>query len=188
MGMSGATGAIDRVVLDAEELQAHVIGDAEPRGICGSGLVDAIACLLKNEVLDETGYLEDDPVTIAHPVVLTQQDVRMVQLAKSAICAGLCTLLQNNSATTEQVEVLYIAGGFGSYLNMKSAGEIGLIPPELADRVSVIGNAALTGAAMLLLDKKLRDDAARLAKCAVVSDLASSPIFSELYMNGMMFE
>ncbi len=188
MGMSGADGAIDRVTLDGNKLRAHVIGETTPRGICGSGLVDAVACLLKSETLDETGYLEDDPATIAAPVVLTQQDIRMIQLAKSAICAGLCTLLQNADTATEQVSVLYIAGGFGSYLNIKSAGEIGLIPSELTDRVSVIGNAALTGAAMLLLDRDLRDQAARLAQDAEVSDLASSPVFSELYMNGMMFE
>ena len=188
MGMSGATGAVDRVAVEADGLKAHVIDEVTPRGICGSGLVDAVACLLKTEALDETGYLEEDPATIADPVVLTQQDIRMVQLAKSAICAGLCTLLQNADTTTEQVSALYIAGGFGSYLNMKSAGEIGLIPSNLTDRVQVIGNAALTGASMLLLNCELRRTAALLAQNATVSDLASSPIFSELYMNGMMFE
>ena len=188
MGMSGADGAIDRVTLDGNKLRAHVIGETTPRGICGSGLVDAVACLLKSETLDETGYLEDDPATIAAPVVLTQQDIRMVQLAKSAICAGLCTLLQNADTTTEQVNRLYIAGGFGSYLNMQSAGAIGLIPTELSDRVGVIGNAALTGAAMLLLNRDLRETTVTLARQAAVSDLASSPVFSELYMNGMMFE
>lgn len=188
MGMSGATGAIDRVTLDGNALQAHVIGEGEARGICGSGLVDAVACLLQNEELDETGYLEDDPATVLAPVVLTQQDIRMVQLAKSAICAGLCTLLENAKADTDSVSALYVAGGFGSYLNMQSAGQIGLIPQALTDRVRVIGNAALTGAAMLLLDRSLRDNTARLAKSASVSDLASSPVFSELYMNGMMFE
>ena len=112
----------------------------------------------------------------------------MVQLAKSAICAGLCTLLKNAGTDTDQVETLYIAGGFGSYLNMKSAGEISLIPPELSSRVKVIGNAALTGAAMLLLNVDLRSYAKKLALSASVSDLASSPIFSDLYMNGMIFE
>ena len=112
----------------------------------------------------------------------------MVQLAKSAICAGLCTLLENAKADADSVSALYVAGGFGSYLNMQSAGQIGLIPQALTDRVRVIGNAALTGAAMLLLDRSLRDNTARLAKSASVSDLASSPVFSELYMNGMMFE
>ena len=188
MGMNGSDGAIDRVTLQNDALQAHVIGEADPRGICGSGLVDAVACLLKNGALDETGYLEDDPVTISQPVVLTQQDIRMVQLAKSAICAGLCTLMQNADVAEDQASALYVAGGFGSYLNMQSAGEIGLIPSSLTNRVQVIGNAALTGAAMLLLNKELRATATALAQTASTADLASSPVFSELYMNGMMFE
>ena len=188
MGMNGSDGAIDRVTLQNDALQAHVIGEADPRGICGSGLVDAVACLLKNGTLDETGYLEDDPVTISQPVVLTQQDIRMVQLAKSAICAGLCTLLQNADVAEDQASALYVAGGFGSYLNMQSAGEIGLIPSSLTNRVQVIGNAALTGAAMLLLNTELRATATALAQTASTADLASSPVFSELYMNGMMFE
>ena len=188
MGMSGATGAIDRVTLQNGTLCAHVIGNVAPKGICGSGLVDAICCLLESEDLDETGYLEDDPATVCAPVVLTQQDIRMVQLAKSAICAGLCTLLRDANVNAESAVALYVAGGFGSYLNMQSAGRIGLIPPTLAGKVKVSGNAALSGAAMLLLDKSCRAQAAHIAKSAGVLDLASNPVFADLYMQGMMFE
>ena len=73
-------------------LAAHVIGGGEPKGICGSGVVDAVACLLELELLDETGYLEDDPAVLCGAVSLTQKDVRMIQLAKSAVCAGMRTL------------------------------------------------------------------------------------------------
>ena len=186
--VGGATGAIDRVTLQNGTLCAHVIGNVAPKGICGSGLVDAICCLLESEDLDETGYLEDDPATVCAPVVLTQQDIRMVQLAKSAICAGLCTLLRDANVNAESAVALYVAGGFGSYLNMQSAGRIGLIPPTLAGKVKVSGNAALSGAAMLLLDKSCRAQAAHIAKSAGVLDLASNPVFADLYMQGMMFE
>lgn len=94
MGMAGKTGAVDHVRVQDGALQAHVIGGGAPKGICGSGVIDALACLLELEQLDETGLLEQDPAPVAPPVCLTQKDVRMVQLAKSAICAGLRTLLR----------------------------------------------------------------------------------------------
>jgi uncharacterized 2Fe-2S/4Fe-4S cluster protein (DUF4445 family) len=188
MGMRGGVGAIDKVMLQNGMPFAHVIGNVPPVGICGSGLVDAIACLLMNETLDETGYLDDDTAEIANPVVITQQDVRMVQLAKSAICAGIRTLLHKSGINAEDISAFYLAGGFGSYLDIKNAGRIGLIPEELTDKVKVIGNAALTGAAMLLLDKDLRGKARSITENVKVADLATDPFFAEEYMTGMLFE
>lgn len=95
MGMRGADGAIDKVTLSEGALQAHILGNGPPVGICGSGLVDAVACLLENGILDESGCLEDDSVVIADPVALIPKDIRMLQLAKSAICAGLVTLIDD---------------------------------------------------------------------------------------------
>ena len=187
MGMNGSDGAIDRVSLDGDRLSAHVIGDIAPRGICGSGLIDAVACLLDRETLDETGLLDDDPTEIAPPVCLSQHDIRMVQLAKSAICAGILTLLDHAKLSENDVSVFHIAGGFGSYLDIKSAGRIGLIPEKLTGKVVVDGNAALSGASMLLLDTNKRKDAAIIAKEAAVVDLATNPVFVESYMTGMMF-
>ncbi|MBR6051491.1 MAG: DUF4445 domain-containing protein [Clostridia bacterium] len=187
MGMNGSGGAIDRVALDGDKLVPHVIGDIMPRGICGSGLIDAVACLIESGALDETGLLDDDPVEISAPVCLTQHDIRMVQLAKSAICAGIVTLLHEAALDEDDVAVFHIAGGFGSYLDIKSAGKIGLIPPALCDKVIIDGNAALGGAAMLLLDKNKMARAAEIAKEAAVVDLAINPVFVETYMTGMMF-
>ncbi|MBO4406776.1 MAG: DUF4445 domain-containing protein, partial [Clostridia bacterium] len=148
MGMGGAPGAVDHVSLSPEGLlQAHVIGDRAPAGICGSGLVDAVACLLENETLDETGYLEDDPAVILDPVSLTQSDIRAVQLAKSAIHSGIRTLLHPAETPIGEVSVFYVAGGFGSFLDAGNAGRIGLLPAELLPAVRVAGNAALAGAA-----------------------------------------
>ncbi|MBQ9150934.1 MAG: DUF4445 domain-containing protein [Clostridia bacterium] len=187
MGMSGRMGAIDRVWTQDGEICAHIIGETAPIGLCGSGLVDAVAALLDTDALDETGYLEEDPAIIAAPVEITQEDIRAVQLAKSAIHAGMRTLIQTAKLTCDNVDTLYIAGGFGSYLDVRSAGKIGLLPEELTDRVTVLGNAALTGAVMLLLRDDLRPVCERLAKDTRVVELATNPVFVSEYMERMMF-
>lgn len=188
MGMQGAVGAIDQVRLSEDQCLPHVIGEGTPKGICGSGLVDAVACMLELEALDESGYLEDDPFVIKEPVLLTQQDIRMLQLAKSAICAGLLTLLKNAGIHASEVSALYIAGGFGNYLSKESAARIGLLPKALAERAMPVGNAALSGASMLLLNAELRREAEAWAHAAHVSELATDPGFSERFMSGMMLE
>ena len=187
MGMGGRTGAIDRVWVANEEIQAHVIGEAAPIGLCGSGLVDAVAALLNTEQLDETGFLEDDPAIIAEPVEVTQEDIRAVQLAKSAIHAGMRTLIHTADLSCEEVHTLYIAGGFGSYLDVQNAGKIGLLPEELTNRVTVLGNAALTGAAMLLLCADLRPASEAMARETSIVELATNPVFVSEYMERMMF-
>ncbi len=187
MGMRGELGAIDRVKIENGVLKAHVIGDTAPRGLCGSGLIDAVACLLDTGVLDETGYLNGDSAVIAPPVVLKNEDIRAVQLAKSAICAGINTLLKASSLSPESISSLYVAGGFGSCLNMENAGKIGLIPKPLVSKVKVAGNAALSGAAILLLNKSLRKEAAKTAKTATVLELSANPVFANEYMENMLF-
>ena len=116
MGMRGSVGAIDKVCLADGELEAHVIGGGEAVGICGSGLVDAAAAMLEAEIIDETGALDDDPFVLKDPVSLSGKDIRMLQLAKSAICAGLMTLAENAGLEPEDIPKLCIAGGFGNYL------------------------------------------------------------------------
>ena len=189
MGMGGKTGAVDHVEIDPQTrtLQAHVIGNTHPRGICGSGVVDAVACLLQTGQIDETGFLEDGDAVIAAPVVLNQQDIRMVQLAKSAICAGISTLVQQAGITYAEIQHFYIAGGFGSYLKVASAAAIGLIPPALEQSTTVLGNAALAGAAMLLLCKDSAQKAQEIATNAKTVELSSSSVFINAYTNGMLF-
>ena len=187
MGMRGKSGAIDHAEVVDGKIKAHVIGDVEPAGICGSGLVDAIKCLLETELLDETGILEDDPTQIFENVVLTQQDIRMVQLAKSAVHAGINTMMKTAGITSDEVDKLLIAGGFGSYLNTENAGKIGLLPMELISKTEILGNAALSGAAMMLLNKKARKKAVEYAMKTEVITLSSNPIFTEEYMEQMFF-
>ncbi len=185
-GMRGARGAIDAVTLDGGELSVHTIEETAPIGLCGSGLVDAVACLLDRGDIDETGYLEDD-VVLGGDVVLTAADVRQVQLAKGAIHAGMKTALIATGSDSDDVAVLYVAGGFGSRLNMENAGKIGLILPEMCGRVRVTGNSAISGAAMLLLNGDSREKCRELCKNAAVLELSSNPTFTEAYMDGMMF-
>ncbi len=187
MGMGGRDGAVDKVWVKDGSIEAHVIGGGDPVGICGSGLVDAVAALLETEALDETGYLEDDPAEICGPVSLTQDDIRAVQLAKSAIHAGLRTLLLTAGADCGQVEELGVAGGFGSYLDIGNAGAIGLLPEELLPKVRILGNAALAGASMLLLSRDLRGVCEEYARRVELVSLAANPTFASEYMERMLF-
>jgi uncharacterized 2Fe-2S/4Fe-4S cluster protein (DUF4445 family) len=188
MGMRGAAGAIDKVVLLNGEPYPHVIGEGKAIGICGSGLVDAAACMLDCEIIDETGALDDDSFELCDGVSLTSQDIRMLQLAKSAICAGLLTLIESAGLDPEDVPLLYIAGGFGNYLNKKSAAKIGLLPISLAQNSETVGNAALEGASMMLLDASMSEKARALAEKAQTLELSTNKGFSEHFMMGMMFE
>lgn len=186
MGMPSRSGAIDRVEIVDQKIFAHTIDDKKACGICGSGIIDAIACLLKMGVIDETGYLEND-VIISDPVILEQNDVRAVQLSKSAICSGIRTLLNEADICCEDVDKVYIAGGFGSYINIENAAFIGLLPNDLVDKVHIIGNAALSGASMMLLNPKLRDKMIQCINSSITVELSSNNFFMEQYVEEMLF-
>ncbi len=187
-GMRGEPGAIDSVETDGETLILHTIADAPPKGICGSGLIDAVACSLELGLIDESGYMENDRVEIAENIFLTQEDVRAVQLAKSAICAGIETLLATGGIELTDVDVLYLAGGFGNYMHLESAEKIGLIPKGMRAVARSVGNAAMSGAQMLLLQSDLQQDCQHISKKANTLQLATNQMFSELYIEGMSFE
>ncbi len=186
-GKQGVNGAVDRVWIEGNTLGIHTIDEGTPVGICGSGVTDLVACLLHTGRLDETGYLEEGAVTLAPGVFFTQEDVRQVQLAKSAIRSGLETLLHTAGVAHEQVKRFAVAGGFGSYMSPDSAAAIGLIPPSLRNLCESIGNAALTGAAMMLCDRGQIKKGDELAKKARHVELATDGYFSEQYIEQMMF-
>lgn len=185
-GCSSINGAIDKAWAENDRLCFHTIGDAPAMGICGSGIVDVTATLLKLELLDETGALDDD-IELAPGITLTQRDIRKVQLAKAAISAGIRTLLTLSQTSFEEVDKLYIAGGFGSHLDISSAVAIGLIPKELEAKVSVIGNAALAGAAGLLLDTEKTQQLRQIVLKAKPVNLGGNPTFSEKYVEQILF-
>jgi uncharacterized 2Fe-2S/4Fe-4S cluster protein (DUF4445 family) len=151
MGMRAATGAIARVSLETGGPACHVLGDVPPRGICGSGLVDAVAVGLDVGVIQPNGRLApgNSPWVLAAEVSITQSDIRALQLAKAAIAAGIQLLLRRLGAFEGDISRLYLAGAFGNYVSRESANRIGLIsvPPE---RVCPAGNTALLGARLAL--------------------------------------
>ncbi len=152
MGMRAATGAISHVTLDNGTLSTTVIGAVEPKGICGSGLVDAVAAGLRSGAILSSGRIADGSkrLPVAGPVVLHQRDIRELQLAKGAIAAGFRLLLRHINADYRSLKSIYLAGAFGNYVRIESAIRIGLIEAPRA-LVRVAGNTALRGAKMLLL-------------------------------------
>ena len=188
-GMGSAAGAIDAVSIVNGSLHAHTIGDRPAVGICGSGLIDVVNAFLDLGMIDETGYVDTDDGTLllASGVALTAQDVRAVQLCKAAIAAGIDTLLSATNTSISDIGRVYIAGGFGSHLNLASAAGIGLLPRSLVPRVRVIGNGALSGASMMLLSQKDISAARQIASLSTHIELGGNPTFNALYMEHMMF-
>lgn len=186
-GVPAVEGAIDAVTLVNGGYLPHVIGGGRAMGICGSGLVDAAACLLATEEMDAGGSLGAPAVALCEGIYLTQEDIRALQQAKAAVSAGLQTLLHRARLTPDGVEVLYTAGGFGSRLNGRSAAAIGLIPSALTARIEAVGNAALDGASRLLLDASARGRIAALTEKIQVIELATDPCFTDLFIRNMSF-
>ena len=186
-GMRGAEGAVDHVWWENGKARFHVIGETEPKGLCGSGLLDLVAVLLEQEILDESGYLEDKSFALCDNVVLTQKDIREVQLAKAAIRAGIELLAKTMGVEVGDIQQVYLAGAFGNYLDPASACRIGMIPPLLQDRIVPIGNAAGEGAKLCALNREEYLYSQRLAKETEFLELASLPQFQDCYVDALEF-
>jgi len=213
-GMRGAQGAIDKVTID-HDVHIHTIGETPALGICGSGLIDLLAGLLDAGVIDWTGLIqveardslppalrgrvamrgEERVFVVLRPgeagaraeIVLTQDDVRQVQLAKGAIASGIAMLLHVAAVPLERVEELLLAGGFGNYLSILSAIRIGLIPALPVGRVRYVGNAASLGAQLCLLSEAERARADTIASRIEHVSLAAHPDFEQLFVDAMNF-
>ena len=181
------SGENERVYKEKNGLQIKTIGGAKPVGLCGSGVIDAVACLLENGTIDETGAMEAEKAVICEEIALTQKDIRQVQLAKAAIAAGIKTLLMLSDTKEEEVTAFYIAGGFGSHLNTDSAIRIGLFPKALRKNVKVLGNGALNGAAALLTQEELKEKINEIASEAVCVNLGGMQEFNDKYIDEMFF-
>lgn len=186
-GMPAAPGAIRAVRLQNGVISCETVGEQHPTGICGSGILDALAVMLETEVLEDTGYIDEDFPIADSGVTVSQRDVREIQLAKSAICAGLMTLLEHEALSPAQIDRFSIAGGFGSSMNMDSARAIGLFPAALQEKTEFIGNGALGGASMLLMNRSLREVSEQLAQGATELSLSASAEFMDHYIDCMSF-
>ena len=198
-GMLAIAGAISKVRFVNQELIYETIDNTSPIGICGSGLIDLLAILLREGIIDESGsfdetnhsvlieMLKEDRFYITDDIYLSQKDIRQIQLAKSAIRAGIDTLLEEMALTYNDLSTFYISGGLAYYMNLYNAATIGLIPYEIIDMVKLVGNSSLSGALMCLLDKTCFDRAILLAKKITVRELSFSSRFQDLFVENMMF-
>ncbi len=188
MGLGSLPGAIDTVSIRQQSLQITTIGNKPAIGLCGSGLIDAAAAFLNLGIMDETGHLDAEKAYLTDSVWLNQEDIRKLQLAKGAIAAAISALCETAGLAAADIQRFYLAGGFGAHMRISSAARIGLIRNGLADKTIPLGNAALTGAAMLLMDQGLIDKSLKIAQMAQVVTLSGSARFSELFMERMLFE
>ena len=186
-GCMGISGAIDRVWAEHGTLRFTTIDNQPPIGICGSGLIDAVATALSLELIDETGAMEEDEINLGG-ILLLPEDVRALQLAKAAIAAGIDTLLDEAGVSADEIDECIIAGGFGSHLNPASAAAIGLLPATLVPRIRTIGNGSLDGASQTLLDTDKKDTLRVIAVSARLVNLGGNPKFNAYYIEKMMFE
>jgi uncharacterized 2Fe-2S/4Fe-4S cluster protein (DUF4445 family) len=182
-------------------------------GFCGSGVVDLVAFLVNSKLIDDTGRMvenleeaegdfgsitveagENGPEIVfpegpdtQRRLVFSQKDLREIQLAKAAMSAGVETLLKQADLSAEDVDTLWLAGGFGSYIRPESAAAIGLIPPGFADKTRSLGNAAARGALLCLLSREKYDETCGISKATETIELSGRPDFQNAYIEGMMF-
>jgi uncharacterized 2Fe-2S/4Fe-4S cluster protein (DUF4445 family) len=186
MGMRAVTGAISSLTLVDGKIVASVIGNTVAKGICGSALVDAVANFLKLELIDLFGKINsgEKSLEITANVSLTQKDITEFQLAKAALAAGLDILAKTLDITVADIHEIYIAGGFGNYINIQNVVETGMI--ELSEeKIHKMGNTALIGAKMFLFsDNEIIDEI--LLKTTHIN-LESNPNFQDIYIDKLLF-
>lgn len=189
-GMRGAVGAVDHVWIENGALHWSVIGGGEAVGLCGSGLLDLVACLLSNEDIAESGRMTcgSEYTLDGTQVFLTQKDVREVQLAKAAIRAGIELMCVRLGVTPADIRKVYLAGAFGNYMDPASACAIGMIPSVLQERIQPIGNAAGAGSRLCALSNDEYLYSSRLARETEFLELASMPEFNDCYVDCLLFE
>ena len=185
-GMRGAPGAIDKVWLENGELRFHVIGDTDATGICGSGLIDAVASFLDLGLINKRGRIQSTEETNGQRVLylnddiyLTQNDIHEVMLAKGAIAVGI---------EVSDIDRVLLAGAFGSFLNADQASRIGLLPAGLEGKATAVGNAAGVGACRMALARSEFERTNELLKQIEFVELANLPEFMGCFARHMGFK
>ncbi|MEG0830067.1 MAG: ASKHA domain-containing protein [Anaerovoracaceae bacterium] len=214
-GMRAAMGAIEKIEIKEGEVFFKTIGECQPEGICGSGLIDAIAQMLDNNLISKTGRMisaEDiDKKNLDHrlkerliqiegerrfvlvfkeqgeDIVITQNDIREVQLAKAAISAGITLMLEEMGETVDHVTKVMVAGAFGSYINKESAVRIGILPTIDQDKIISAGNTAGAGVCMTLTNENELVLAESVPNRIKHIELAGCENFQNTYLNAMAF-
>jgi len=199
--MRAATGAIERLRIAGDSIQYQTIGEAPPIGICGSGILDAMAQLYLAGIIDEGGRImgkhprvrtykgQREFVLVSKEerggqpaITITQHDVRELQLAKAAIRTGIQVLLETNGCSEDKIKQVIIAGAFGTYIDVASAVAIGMLPSLPLNRFRQAGNAAGMGAKLALISLKHRAEAQAVASRVNYIELASAPNFEPTFI------
>jgi uncharacterized 2Fe-2S/4Fe-4S cluster protein (DUF4445 family) len=179
-GMSATDGAIYKFSRKNGQIEIDTINKKSPQGVCGTGLVDLIAELSDDEI-DETGFMENE-FKIYGDISVNQGDVRQFQLAKSAVYSGIITLINTEKIDFQDIEKLYISGGFSAKINIENAVKVGLIPKKLEEKCVPINNSSLLGTARFACEK---NNLAYYVKTAEYVDLSTNSMFLELFMENM---
>lgn len=186
-GMRAAAGAIEKVKFENGCVYS-VIGNVEPIGICGSGLIDITAELLNAGIIDSTGRMDRPEFVVADKVKITQKDIRQIQLAIAAIRAGISIMLKKADLKPGDLKRVLVAGGFGSFIRRNHAQRVGLLPAEINhEKISFIGNTSLAGAKLALLSKKARQKAIELAGLTEHLELSVDSDFQNEFAEAMIF-
>ena len=194
-GTGSIPGAISHVTYKNNGFELETIGKQEASGICGTGVIDITYELLKQKLIDETGLLNDkffeDGILLAKSkeseIRFYQKDIREIQLAKAAIRAGLETLLVNYGVGYDEIDDIYIAGGFGYKMDIDKAIGIGLFPKACKNKLKAIGNSSLKGNLIYLTEKNAKERMRKITQLSEEVSLAASSTFYELYLQHMCF-
>jgi uncharacterized 2Fe-2S/4Fe-4S cluster protein (DUF4445 family) len=198
-GMRAGSGAIERFSIDSDGVRYQTIDDAPPVGICGSGIVDSIAAMYLNGIIDRGGRMQPGHSLVISGkhglefviepgkeaggrIVITQPDVREVQLAKAAIRTGISILLQSAGIKESDIGRILLAGAFGSYIDIESAITIGMLPPLALDRFKQVGNASGAGAILALVSTEKRQAARMIAAGVRYIEMAALPSFNDTFL------
>jgi len=188
-GMSVRAGAIQRVRHTGYGVMCDTLFDAPPVGICGSGLISAANLLKKMGELDESGYLETDPYELGTSGIhIYGRDIRELQMAKSAVAAGICMVLEKSGIHANSLDKFILAGGFGNDFDPAEAAAIGLIPEALKDKTVYVGNAALHGAVICMYSQSTHQKVSQIANVADDVQLSEDPGFDRLKVERMIFK
>ena len=190
-GIAGVPGAIDTVTISNNHPVISTISNKKPIGICGTGVIETVYELVKEKIVDNTGLIADKYFDNGYPLTenisFTNKDVREVQLAKSAIRAGIEILVTSYGIDYSQIAHLYLAGGFGQKINYTKAVGIGMLPKELNDRIISVGNSSLAGAGMLAMNPELSHRFTHVPEISEEINLANHKAFNDLYLEYMSF-
>jgi len=188
-GVPSIPGAIYEV--NFHDNSYKTINNVSPIGFCGLGIIDLVSNLLIHQYIDESGLYIKDPYKLEtnnQEFILTQQDIREVQLAKSAIITGIELLLSKLNINYQDIENVYLSGGFGSNINIDSCINIGLIPQALRNKIKIIGNSALKGAALYLIDPQYEEDFIKLKSIINNLDLIDNPSFQDKFIDNLKLQ